>query len=109
MREWEWEEPLSGTALSFLLFSALIPGTYFLLLLSSQPDGAPDFVTSVSASQPLPLTPRIIHHRVLDSDTREDRQNRPPSAASGGAFLGGRTVLDSDTREARVKRTPVLR
>ena len=48
----EWEKPLSGTALSFLLFRILIRIFYFSVY--SQPDGTPDFVTLVSAGQPVP-------------------------------------------------------
>ena len=32
------------------------------LVLSSPPDGSPDYVTSVSPSQPVPLTPGFIHY-----------------------------------------------
>ena len=43
-----------------------------LLLPSSQSDGAPDFVTPVSASQPVPSTPGVIHHasKALRLDNR---------------------------------------
>ena len=54
------EKPLRGV--SFLLYSTNIYIYIFLLALSSQPDVSPDFVTPVSASQPVPLTPGLIDH-----------------------------------------------
>ena len=35
------------------------------LLFSSQLDGSPNSVITASASQPVPLTPGFIHHKVL--------------------------------------------
>ena len=50
----EWEKPLSGTA-PYINHSLQYFNIHILLLLSSQPDGDPDFVTPVSASQPCAL------------------------------------------------------
>ena len=84
-----------------LHFPSLLPSfqyfnTYFLLLLSSPPDGAPDFVTPVSASQPVPLTPGIIpHHRARlaslragDGAHRDIKRGKLEDAAERGE--GGR-------------------
>ena len=49
---------VSGTAVLRYFYVYI----YIILLLSSPPGGAPDIVTPVSASQPVPLTPGFNHH-----------------------------------------------
>ena len=70
---------LQFAALSCTLFPSFLPSFHIhvLLLLSSQPEGAPDFVTPVSASQPVPLTPGLIHHARLLT-TRKDAMKKHP-------------------------------
>ena len=74
----EWGKPLSGTALSctFLHFSCTFPSFFpyiCIFYFSSQPDGSPDYVTSVSVSEPaMRLPPVYVDSQTYSSDGSPD-------------------------------------